>query len=300
MIYDCFPFYNELEVLDIRLHELDSVVDKFVLVESTVTHTNKPKPLYYKNNKDKFKKFNKKIIHIIVDDAPDIDMTWVLERYFFTAVERGLKNAKPNDIILYSSADEIPKAEKVVEWMNKPGSIKAFDEKSCYYFLNFIDVKNDNKTPITVTRMFRYKEVKKLKDIYYAYRVKPDVIIPDGGWHFSYIGGVKRIQDKIASFAHQEFNNDKFNTPERIKKSMLLGKDPFGYGRKFKIVSPETLPSYVIENQDKFKDLILTKKNLNANIIRMQIFYLDLKHYLRILILRRLRKSFVSTRSKLS
>lgn len=290
MIYDCFPFYNELEVLDIRLHELDSVVDKFVLVESVVTHTNKPKPLYYKENKHLFKKFHKKIIHIVVDDVPDIDMTWVIERYLFTAVERGLKKAKPNDTILYSSADEIPKADKILEWKDKAGAIKAFDEISCYYFLNFVDTKKDIKTPITVTRMFKYKEIKRLKDIYYTYRIKPDVVIPDGGWHFSYIGGVKRIQEKIASFAHQELNNDTYNTPERIKCSILAGKDPFGYGRKFKVVDVNILPKYVINNQEKFKDLILIKKNKNQNLLKIQTHYLNVKHFVRIMFLRKLRR----------
>lgn len=290
MIYDCFPFYNELEVLDIRLHELDRVVDKFVLVESTVTHTNKPKPLYYKENKHLFKKFHKKIIHIVVDDVPDIDMTWVIERYLFTAVERGLKNAKPNDTILYSSADEIPRAEKVLEWKDKPGAIKAFDEASCYYFLNFVDTKKDDKTPITVTRMFKYKEIKRLKDIYYAYRVKPNVVIPNGGWHFSYIGGVKRIQDKIASFAHQELNNDEYNTPEKIKRSMIQGKDPFGYGRKFKVVDVDMLPEYVINNQKKFKDLIITRNNLDSSSLRLNLFYLDIRHILRVKFFRKIRR----------
>ena len=65
MIYDCFLFNNEIEILDIRLHELFGVVDKFVLVESTVTHTNKQKRLHYLENKSRFKKFKDKIIHIV-------------------------------------------------------------------------------------------------------------------------------------------------------------------------------------------------------------------------------------------
>lgn len=71
MIYDCFTFFNELELLELRLHELADVVDKFVLVEATKTHSNKSKPLYYWENRSRFGEFHDKIIHIIVDDLPD-------------------------------------------------------------------------------------------------------------------------------------------------------------------------------------------------------------------------------------
>src|SRR5438045_3302668 len=126
MIYDCFLFYNELDLLDIRLHELDSIVDKFVLVEGTVTHTNDPKRLYYKENKIRFKKYHKKIIHIIVDDSPDVNLPWIIERFQLEAVMRGLKKGKAQDIILYGAIDEIPKAERVIEWKDKPGRNKVF------------------------------------------------------------------------------------------------------------------------------------------------------------------------------
>lgn len=54
MIIDCFTFFNELDVLEIRLRELDGVVDRFVLVEATLTHQGKPKPLLYAENKERF------------------------------------------------------------------------------------------------------------------------------------------------------------------------------------------------------------------------------------------------------
>lgn len=292
MIYDCFPFYNELELLDIRLNVLDKVVDKFVLVEGTVTHTNQKKPLYYQKNKHLFKKFHKKIIHIVVDDVPDVDMTWIIERYFFTATMRGLKKCKPNDTILISCVDEIPRPEKILEWKNKPGKIKSFKQTSSYYFLNFANENED--TPITVTRMFKYKELKWIKDIYIAHRVKPDVVIVDGGWHFAYLGGVKRIQHKIESFAHQEFNNDKYNTKEKITQAILQGKDPYNYGWKFKVVDINTLPRYVIENQEKFKNLILYKENQNTNLLKLQTIYLDIKHFIRVMFLRKIRRRFNS------
>jgi beta-1,4-mannosyl-glycoprotein beta-1,4-N-acetylglucosaminyltransferase len=70
MIFDCFIFFNEFELLEIRLNELNDVVDKFVLVEATKTHQGKDKPLYFEENKKRFSDFSNKMIHIAVSDYP--------------------------------------------------------------------------------------------------------------------------------------------------------------------------------------------------------------------------------------
>ena len=70
MIYDCFMFFNELDVLEIRLNELYHAVDKFILVEATKTHAGKDKTLFFNENKQKFSKFLDKIQHIIIDEYP--------------------------------------------------------------------------------------------------------------------------------------------------------------------------------------------------------------------------------------
>jgi hypothetical protein len=71
MIYDAFLFFNELDLLDIRLNLLNDVVDKFVVVESTVTFSGKTKKLFFDENKQMFEKFSDKIIHIVVSDTPE-------------------------------------------------------------------------------------------------------------------------------------------------------------------------------------------------------------------------------------
>ena len=113
LIIDAFPFYNELELLDIRLHELGDVVDRFVLVEATRTHSGKPKELFFQNNKPMFYGYLNKIIHIVVDTMPitpeqirtclsdkdkkwiesqyQAEDSWVRERYQRNAMMRGLK-----------------------------------------------------------------------------------------------------------------------------------------------------------------------------------------------------------------
>jgi beta-1,4-mannosyl-glycoprotein beta-1,4-N-acetylglucosaminyltransferase len=88
-IIDCFTFFNELKMLELRLTELNDVVDYFVLVESTKTFSNNDKQLFYKENKHLFEKFNDKIIHIIVDEFPEGD-NWSREVYQRNAIQRGL------------------------------------------------------------------------------------------------------------------------------------------------------------------------------------------------------------------
>jgi beta-1,4-mannosyl-glycoprotein beta-1,4-N-acetylglucosaminyltransferase len=119
MVYDTFIFFNELELLELRLNELSDVVDRFILVEATRTFTNKPKPLYYAENKHLFSKFNHKITHIIVEDLPESDNPWILERFQRNCISRGFNNMSDDDIIMISDTDEIPRAEIVKEVTNK-------------------------------------------------------------------------------------------------------------------------------------------------------------------------------------
>ena len=280
MIYDCFIFNNELDILDIRLHELNSVVDKFVLVESTVTHVNRDKPLYYDLNKNRYKEFSKKIIHIVVNDTPDVDLAWIINDFQFSQMNRGLSKCKPGDVIMFGDVDEIPKAEKVAEWENKKGTHKLFLERLSYYYLNLCEY---TQKPLNGTHMMLYKDLIKLKSTWVAKYSKIDTEIVDGGWHFSYIADEKGIEKKIESMAHQEFNNAKYNTPEKIKLAILEGKDLFGRDLKFKIEDISTLPRYVQENRIKFEKYIF-KTNLSnkIKILFLQKLFLSSKNFARI------------------
>jgi len=91
MIYDCFCFFNELEILELRLNILDSVVDKFVICESTVTHTGQPKKMYFEENKDRFSKFLHKIIHLKISDTPDDFVNLLIDLHNHIMVETFFK-----------------------------------------------------------------------------------------------------------------------------------------------------------------------------------------------------------------
>lgn len=276
MIYDCFNFFNELELLDIRLNELDSVVDKFVLVESTVTFTNKKKKLFYAENKEKFNKFNKKIIHVIVDDSPNVANPWIIENHQLACVLRGLLTCSSTDTILISCVDEIPKKEKILEYQNKPGKHKAFLQIMTRYFFN-LSVKNNFWEG---TRMFKYKDLITFPDPYVARFSPVDLVVSDGGWHFTYLGGVKKIQKKLESFSHQEYNNVNYNTTENILKSISVGKDLFDPKIKLQIIDDKFLPGYILYNKNKFRDMLANESQIsNKNGLKM--FYWNLIIYIK-------------------
>lgn len=119
-VYDCFTFFNEVEVLKIRLEELFDVVDHFVIVEGTKTFTGKDKPLYFSESIDDFEKYKSKIIHIVVDQFPaetsDANKNhWVREELSRNSILRGLQQCELDDIIFISDLDEIPNRNSVVE-----------------------------------------------------------------------------------------------------------------------------------------------------------------------------------------
>src|SRR5579859_7699219 len=140
MVYDCFTFFNELDLLEIRLNVLNSVVDKFVLVEATLTHQGKPKPLYYNENKARYSGFHDKIIHVIVDKYPDYEgkSSWVLEHHQRNMIMQGLKECQPDDTILISDLDEIPRPELIKVYEHSKG-IKIFRLSVYYYFINCVN-----------------------------------------------------------------------------------------------------------------------------------------------------------------
>lgn len=224
MIYDCFIFNNELDLLDLRLHELDSVVDKFVLVESTSTFSGKRKPLYYQQNQSRFAKFKNKIIHVVVRDMDqatpaqslsyfqpkDFQLenlgAWSREIHQRNAIKRGLRDCNLNDIILISDVDEIPRAT-IVSKLKALKIVQAFEQKLYLYYYNC-----RAKDPWYGTRAIKYSK----NIIPESVRVDSSFKkISNGGWHFSYIGGVDKIKQKLSSYSHQENNIEKFRNSEK-------------------------------------------------------------------------------------
>lgn len=274
--YDCFAFFNELDLLEIRLNELDHVVDKFVIVEATRTFQKEPKPLYFEENKARFKAFEDKIIHIVVDEYPNfftrfrVPTPMDYDNHQKNQVIRALKDAKPDDVIIYSDIDEIPRADKISQYKDQPG-IKVFQQILCSYFINCISTYGPvnpcelNKHGIHFWRgsvMADFSEFDNTKSFRKLRDIQADHIIQieNGGWHFSYLGDSKKILHKINSFAHSKeskYHIDNLQDPNVLEGIITQGKDLFGRDYTYEFVElNDRFPKYISEHKNKFSHLI--------------------------------------------
>jgi Glycosyltransferase family 17 len=259
MIWDVFPFFNELETLDIRLNVHGPYVDRFVLVEAHRTHNNQPKPLYYEQNKHLFEKFHNRIIHVVANF--DSDNPWRCESIQRdTPAIRGLDGLRDEDTIVHTDCDEIVDFRKV-------GTVDGFYQvhmKMYHYYLNVLRGGWD------LPQIFRGSDFKRLGSRFHEvryHREHPDgpqqAAFKDAGWHFSYMGGPQRIKTKIESFSDQKFNRPDLTSLAAITERVQNFKDVLGRGpeedfwlKKVEI-NEENHPNYVVENQVKFAHMIL-------------------------------------------
>jgi len=137
MIYDCFMLFNELEILELRLSELEETVDRFLVVEAPVTHAGLPKSLTFAENRDRFARWNDRVMRVVVEDMPKGPDPWGRERYQRNAIVRGLQDAAPTDGVIIFDVDEIPKPSAIRRWSPDVG-LCCFEQLMCYYWINCV------------------------------------------------------------------------------------------------------------------------------------------------------------------
>jgi beta-1,4-mannosyl-glycoprotein beta-1,4-N-acetylglucosaminyltransferase len=251
MIYDCFTFYNELDLLELRLKTLDDVVDRFVLVESTRTHTNKTKPLYFNESKSRFAHYSHKIEHIIVDDNPEGPDPWVREQFQRDAVIRGLKSLNPNDLVLLSDLDEIwnPDSLPQIRAATTGGRVAVCEQHNCYYFINTSNGYWHGTRAIQILESLKIP----LKQLRYS----SGIIIHDGGWHISFTGGPEAISKKLQAYAHQEYNTAGYANLDRVAAAISTGADLFSRGGgRARLLRDKQLPKPVQANKTHYQSLL--------------------------------------------
>ena len=289
-IFDCFMYFDEEVVLDVRLNTLDKYVDYFVIVESSFTHKGDNKNLMFNHNK--FEKFKNKIIYLVYDKQPK-GIEAVNEndsedeksrKYILNAalrengqrnfIQNGLNKAENNDIILISDVDEIPNLSEV-NFNNISEKIIMFHQDMFYY-------KFDLKIPNllwTGTKGCRKKYLlspqwlRNVKDRkYFPFRI--DILfsekkyssikfINNGGWHFSYIKTAEEIEHKLKSYLHhREFDEQSLSVEEiqniiENKKAIYDLKvdkrvNKIGDGSKLVKIKFEKLPIYIQQNKHNY------------------------------------------------
>lgn len=254
-LLDCFLFNDELELLEIRLHELDRIVDMFVVVESDRTFTGAKKESTFLNNRHKFRDFTNKITHVIVRDMPDNCDAWTRERWQRNAIVRGLKNLRDTDVVMISDADEIP-SPLAASCSNVAKRLWTFEQRLSYYHVNRYAQHNGlwHGTQALPYGLLKLTTPQAVRD----QRNGCKLTVADGGWHFSYLGGSARIANKLKSFAHQEYNTPERTDEQGITRDITEGNDLFTSGKKW-LVAPlnkEDVPRYLWDNQEKFAHLI--------------------------------------------
>ena len=264
-IYDCFQYFDEDHMVDLRLNILNKYVDYFVISESTKTHQGKEKEINFDINK--FKKFKHKIKFIIANYKEKIDFSnhtggeSPVEQHQRNSLMEGIKDALPDDLIILSDSDEIPDFKKIPN-INKNKKFIAFSQKMFMYKINLQNVKESNWIGSKITKKKYIKTMQSLRNLkfknYPFWRIdKLNQQIVKGGWHFSYLQTPQQILTKIKSFSHGEFNDGTLNI-KNIEEKILENKDIFGRDTELKkIVIDESFPEYIVANKDKLSKWII-------------------------------------------
>ena len=268
-LIDCFMYFDEDLVLDIRLNTLSDKVDKFIIVEATKNHAGENKKLNFRI--ENFSNYKNKIKYIVVDDLPinvqSPKKGWhenhARDQYQRNSIEKGYKEFSDEDLIMISDIDEIPNLKKLDEF-NVKNKYACFLQKNFQSKINLLNV-TDEDWPGTKICQKKYlkspqwlRNLKVKKKPFWKIFGKKVQIINDGGWHFSFLKDPKSIKKKITAYSHQEFNTEEFTNVGMIEKRISLGKDLFDRKINYKKVNIDnSFPEYIVKNKEMFKDWIL-------------------------------------------
>lgn len=233
-IIDCFTFYNEMDMLRLRLAELSGTVDYFVLAESTLTFSGEQKRLYFDEVKSEFSSYP--IVHVIVDRNPETASPWDREVWQRNNLMVGVRllSPKQDDLVLISDVDEIPDAEAIRRLSSSPPEGAVCLDQDLYYYSFDFRVRER----WLHAKAMRYSTLLEAGSVERA-RFLPCSQTVRGGWHLSFFGKPEFVANKIRSFSHQEFNREDIVNEGWISDCMAKGNDLFKRGLKIERVDPE-------------------------------------------------------------
>ena len=291
-IYDCFMYYDEDLLLDIRLNVLNNYVKKFVITEATYTHNGSKKKLNF--NINNFSKFKNKIEYIIVDQQPPnikginnedsegtkeekLILNGMARDYFQReCLKKGLQNLENDDLIIISDLDEIPNLNSL-NFNEIKDNIVIFRQKMFYYKLNLLydefiwagskAIKYKNFISPQWLRNIKSKKYPfwRLDVLFSKKKYSKLLYVDNGGWHFTCIRTPEDLEKKLLNFAHHyEFEQSGLKIEDLkklIKEKRVMydhNVDQTGYkwsGKSIlKRVNDYLLPDYIVKNSNKFKD----------------------------------------------
>ena len=263
-IFDCVTFFRENFITNLRFEILDDVVDYFVICESIYDHQGKSKTLNFNLINSKFKK---KIIYLILEKPfKNKNSPWKNQAEQREYIFNGLKIAKPEDYIMFSDPDEIPRPE-ILKKLSLNKTYGIFHQNLyCYKF----NIFNKHESPWEGTRICKKKDlvsidymrqqvrIKNLSAPFWKfYKEKSIQVIKNGGWHFNCLLTPVEIARKLKTFAHTEVAGNAFSDLSIIKNNISQKKDLFQRGQLYeKVDLDDTFPKFIIENASSFKEWI--------------------------------------------
>lgn len=255
MIIDIFPFFNELDVLELRLRHFDTLEtrpDRVVVIESTQTFSGIDKPLFYLQNRERFAAWQDKITHLVIEPdgyllskdghtvhvgelpnlVPDgIPSNWHNELQQRNAAILALNDADPSDLILIGDVDEIP--HKIPQDL---GPLQVLQYRQAFYYYTFNHRRGEPwiGTKVTTAGMLLNHSAEEIRQ-WGRLEAYPSSVVwgeVDGGWHFSHLYGsdVARYQTKLAAGSHQELNKPEYTDKDKILARVAAGRDLFDRG----------------------------------------------------------------------
>lgn len=266
-IYDCFQFFNEEDILDIRLNILSPFVDYFIITVSVYDHQGNLRELVF--NRKKFEKFNHKINYIIVNDIPLSAIKnhqgghSLIEQFQRNAIMKGLERSRNEDLIIISDVDEIPDLRKLNLYNKK--NYAVFSQRMFNFKLNLMNITESNWHGSRICLKKNLKSPQYLRNIKFKKypfwrldKIRNIQVIENGGWHFSYLQDVSLIMKKIKSFSHGEFNSSLIVNENIISEKINKGIDIFNRNIEYKKVEIDNyFPEYIYKNVEKFKKWII-------------------------------------------
>ena len=291
-LYDCFMYFDEDLLLDLRLNSLDKFVNKFIITEATYTHNGSKKELKFDINK--FKKFKDKIIYIVVDKQPENILKLVegetkdrraeklilngMARDYFQRenLNRGLTNISSEDIVLISDLDEIPNLENF-DFSKIKNNIVIFEQKMFYYKLNLLykDFKWLGTKAVKYKNFLSPQWLRNVKgrkypfwrlDTFFSKKKYSNLLfVNNGGWHFTCLRTAEELEKKLLNFAHHyEFEESglkvddlkKLISEKRVMYDHNVDQRGYKWSGKsiLKTIDKKYLPYYVSSNIIKYKE----------------------------------------------
>ena len=278
-IFDCFTFYNEFDLLELRLNELWDTVDYFVISEASSTHSGRPKPFLLEDNWARFEKYASKIRHLKNTDVPVTNDSWVIERWQRKSIERGLTDMRPEDIVIVSDCDEIPSAAAIQAIKEDTNDYDRYilGIPLFYFKLNYMMVQPSTRQRnimVTRGRVFTDPQAERAltfhgsKGLPLNYSNSEFCILDMAGWHFTYFGDSNFTKNKIYSFAHTETAGivgdvDSLSVDWMIENK--VGIAGFSGQERFEYVEVDDyFPEYITNNLDQWQHMIIDNSSITV------------------------------------